>query len=102
MVNLWRLNLEANRLAALPAAFPNLSALKELNLSRNALRHLPATFRDLTKLVTLKIWDNPIQALPEGFEDLKLYCAHYDMTLRRWVYSPEFIPRQDRGENNLL
>jgi len=60
------LNLNGNRLTALPASFARLGQLVTLGLGANRIASLPADLSGLTQLRTLQLGENRLSLLPSS------------------------------------
>ena len=81
------LQLQNNKLQALPSGIGSMSNLKKLNVSSNKLPELPATIGDLNNLTYLNVGNNLLTTLPDtlcgllsvGFS-INIECNKLDST----------------------
>merc|ERR1712037_918203 len=71
MTRLTHLKLSLNRIAAIPASFHSLTALREVHLASNQLSSFPLVFCGLAELDLLDLSNNSITALPAEISSLQ-------------------------------
>jgi len=72
LTNLLTLNLESNRIEAIPEEFYKLRALKTLNLAKNRIYDLSESICELTELKVLNVEKNKLSFVPASLATMKL------------------------------